>query len=64
MKDPVVYVKDTTAWTIGRVCQLHAEAVLGILPSLIAVLLESLGDSPQVSSNVCWVESLGIVFNW
>lgn len=54
MKDPVVYVKDTTAWTIGRVCQLHPNTVAPMLPTLIQVLLESLVDSPRVAANVCW----------
>ena len=28
MHDPSVVVKDTAAWTIGRVCELHAEAAI------------------------------------
>eukprot|EP01117_Protostelium_nocturnum_P006894 TRINITY_DN2471_c0_g1_i1.p1 TRINITY_DN2471_c0_g1~~TRINITY_DN2471_c0_g1_i1.p1 ORF type:complete len:845 (-),score=225.27 TRINITY_DN2471_c0_g1_i1:390-2924(-) len=54
MKDPVVYVKDTTAWTIGRVCQLHPAIVATGLSSVMSVLVESLDDSPRVSSYVCW----------
>lgn len=54
MKDSVVYVQDTTAWTIGRVCQLHPHTVGGFLTQVIQVLAESLGDSPRVASNVCW----------
>lgn len=53
--DPVVYVKDTTAWTIGRVCQLHPQTVMGGLQELITILAGSLGDSPRVAANVCWV---------
>jgi importin subunit beta-1 len=55
MKDSVVYVKDTTAWTLGRVCQLHPHTVGGYLQTVIQVLSESLGDSPRVAANVCWV---------
>jgi len=54
MRDQVVYVKDTTAWTLGRVCQLHPATVGSFLPSLVQVLLESLQDSPRVAANVCW----------
>ena len=28
MHDPSVVVKDTAAWTIGRVCELHTEAAI------------------------------------
>jgi len=54
MKDSVEYVKDTTAWTIGRVCQLHPHTVGGFLTNVITVLVESLSDTPRVASNVCW----------
>jgi len=54
MKDQVVYVKDTTAWTLGRVCQLHPQTVGGYLPQLIQVLAESFADSPRVAANACW----------
>lgn len=52
--DPVVYVKDTTAWTIGRVCQLHPQSVQGCLQDMIAMFLFSLQDNPRVASNICW----------
>jgi importin subunit beta-1 len=52
--DPVVYVKDTTAWTIGRVCQLHASALSGNLTNVVQILAQSLADSPRVAANVCW----------
>jgi len=54
MKDPVVYVKDTTAWTLGRVCQLHPHTVGGYLTNLVQVLVEALVDTPRVASNACW----------
>jgi len=56
MKDPNEYVKDTTAWTIGRVCQLHPETVL--TPATIQTMIETLGngmlDTPRVAANSCW----------
>jgi len=54
MKDPVLYVKDTTAWTIGRICQLHPQTVGGVLPTLVGTLADSLADNPRVASNSCW----------
>src|SRR5690349_9617781 len=54
MKDPVVYVKDTTAWTLGRVCELHPGTIGTYLPQLIQTLGEGLVDSPRVAANVCW----------
>jgi importin subunit beta-1 len=63
MKDPVMYVKDTTAWTLGRVCQLHPQAIGGGLPNVITVLAESLGENPRVASNVCWaIHNLAVAF--
>eukprot|EP01116_Phalansterium_solitarium_P013533 TRINITY_DN30919_c0_g1_i1.p1 TRINITY_DN30919_c0_g1~~TRINITY_DN30919_c0_g1_i1.p1 ORF type:complete len:857 (-),score=244.06 TRINITY_DN30919_c0_g1_i1:643-3213(-) len=52
--DTNVHVKDTTAWTIGRVCQLHPENVAPVLAQLVPVLLEALKESPKVAATVCW----------
>jgi len=54
MKDPNTLVKDTTAWTLGRIVSLHPQTVTGTVPQLFSVLVESLGDTPRVASNVCW----------
>mmetsp|Transcript_29586 Transcript_29586/g.41621 ORF Transcript_29586/g.41621 Transcript_29586/m.41621 type:complete len:852 (-) Transcript_29586:703-3258(-) len=63
MKDPVEYVKDTTAWTLGRVCQLHPEAIGGGLATVVAVLADSLNESPRVASNVCWaIHNLALAY--
>lgn len=63
MKDSNTYVKDTTAWTLGRVCQLHPQAIGGGLPTVIAVLAESLSETPRVASNVCWaIHNLAVAF--
>jgi len=62
-QDPVVYVKDTTAWTLGRVCQLHATTVLPFLQDVVTVFVVSLDDSPRVASNVCWaLHNLALAF--
>lgn len=61
--DPVVYVKDTTAWTVGRVCQLHPAVVASNLTEVMTVLASSLQDSPRVSANVCWaIHNLSLAF--
>lgn len=60
MKDPSVVVRDTTAWTVGRICELQPEAAINelYLAPLLQCLIEGLGAEPRVASNVCWV-SLG-----
>lgn len=54
MRDPVIYVKDTTAWTIGRICEFHPETVTNSLQNVITILVEALQDSPKVASNACY----------
>jgi len=54
MRSQVMLVKDTAAWTIGRICQLHPQAVTNKLTDLIRVLLESLKDEPRIAAKVCW----------
>lgn len=59
MKDPSVVVRDTTAWTMGRICELLPEAAINemYLAPLLQCLIEGLGAEPRVASNVCWVSS-------
>lgn len=61
MKDPSVVVRDTTAWTVGRICELLPEAAINevYLPPLLQCLIEGLGAEPRVASNVCWVSLAG-----
>merc|ERR1719431_2117908 len=56
MKDNSVVVKDTAAWTIGRVCELIPEAAINqaSLQPLLEVLVAGLASEPRVASNVCW----------
>lgn len=62
MKDPSVVVRDTTAWTVGRICELLPEATINevYLAPLLQCLIEGLGAEPRVASNVCWVSSEGL----
>jgi len=55
MKDSSALVKDTAAWTIGRICHLLPDVVgEKILDRLMVTLLGGLKDTPKVASNVCW----------
>ena len=55
LRDQNVHVKDTTAWTLGRICDLTTDALQPeILTLLIRGLLHSLGDAPRIVANSCW----------
>ncbi|NXA55908.1 IMB1 protein, partial [Nothocercus julius] len=59
MKDPSVVVRDTTAWTVGRICEMLPEAAINdiYLAPLLQCLIEGLSAEPRVASNVCWAFS-------
>ena len=61
LKDPSVAVRDTTAWTVGRICEIIPEAVITeqFLSPLLHALVEGLSAEPRVASNVCWVGNTG-----
>ncbi|CAG8501128.1 9352_t:CDS:10 [Paraglomus occultum] len=56
MKDSSPQVKDTTAWTLGRVSELLIECIKPEvhLHPLITALVYGLKDSPRIVSNCCW----------
>lgn len=56
MADQSVVVRDTVAWTIGRVCELIPEAVVSenYLGPLLHALMKGLSAEPRVAANVCW----------
>lgn len=54
MKDSNVYVKDTTAWTLGKICQLHTPSLGQFLGQVVQALGQGLDDSPRVAANCCW----------
>ena len=65
MKDSNVHVKDTTAWTLGRIFEfLHSPGsnfsavTASNLPRIMSVLLDSIKDSPNVAEKVC-----GAIYN-
>lgn len=59
MKDPSVVVRDTTAWTVGRICEMLPEAAINdiYLAPLLQCLMEGLSAEPRVATNVCWVRN-------
>jgi len=62
MKDANAHVKDTTAWTIGRIFEFVGQvspgttAVVsaGNLNEILKVLVEALVDKPHVAGKACW----------
>jgi importin subunit beta-1 len=56
MSDPQSQVKDTTAWTLGRICE---SLIASIKPdvhlhALVSALVAGLQDSPHIIANCCW----------
>ncbi|CAO3590196.1 unnamed protein product [Absidia cylindrospora] len=56
MQDPVVNVKDTVAWTLGRVCEFLPGCIKPEvhLHGLVTSLLHGLQDNPRIVGNCCW----------
>jgi len=59
MKDESVVVRDTTAWALGRICEVVSEAALAPnhLGPLLEALVEALQAEPRVAANACWALS-------
>jgi importin subunit beta-1 len=56
MADADVHVKDTTAWTLGRVCDLLIGSIKADvhLDLLVRALVNGLTDNPRIVANSCW----------
>ena len=56
LSDPHIMVKDTTAWTLGRICELHARSIpQDMFPTLVNGLMGKLmTESSKVSSQACF----------
>lgn len=56
MYDSNVIVRDTTAWTIGRICEVIPQVAIDaqFLEPLLQALLQQLKAEARVASNVCW----------
>lgn len=55
--DPFIQVKDSAAWTIGRVCEQVPSTVLDVdvLNHLLPALIDGLKRETRVATNICWV---------
>ncbi len=56
MNDPNAQVKDTVAWTLGRICDLLVQTIQPDvhLHPLITALVNGLNDNPRIAGNCCW----------
>lgn len=56
MADSNLQVKDTTAWTLGRICDTLIETIKPDvhLHPLIEALANGLRDNPRIVTNCCW----------
>ncbi|CAH0557204.1 unnamed protein product [Brassicogethes aeneus] len=59
MYDSSVIVRDTAAWTFGRICEIIPEAAIHetFLKPLLESLVTGLKAEPRVAANVCWAFS-------
>lgn len=59
MYDPNVIVRDTCAWTFGRICEIIPQSALcePYLKPLLEALLRGLKAEPRVATHVCWAFS-------
>jgi len=62
LKDSSIVVRDTAAWTVGRVCEILPDAVINehFLNPLLIAMVEGLNSEPRVAANVCWVRMLSL----
>lgn len=56
MNDSNLHVKDTVAWTLGRICDQLVSALQPDthLHPLVAALVNGLQDNPRIIANCCW----------
>ncbi|KAJ3482200.1 hypothetical protein NLI96_g7140 [Meripilus lineatus] len=56
MADPNVHVKDTVAWTLGKICEILVSTIKPDvhLRPLVSALVSGLRDSPRIIANSCW----------
>ncbi|XP_017769525.1 PREDICTED: importin subunit beta isoform X3 [Nicrophorus vespilloides] len=56
MYDNSVIVRDTAAWTFGRICEIIPEVAINepFLKPLLESFIRALKTEPRVAANVCW----------
>ncbi|XP_030762652.1 importin subunit beta-like isoform X3 [Sitophilus oryzae] len=59
MYDSSVMVRDTAAWTFGRICEIIPDVAINetFLKPLLESLITGLKAEPRVAANVCWAFS-------
>ncbi|XP_028402951.1 importin subunit beta-1-like [Dendronephthya gigantea] len=59
MHDPSTVVRDSAAWTVGRVCELLPDEAINpaYLNRLLEQMLTCLSAEPRVAANSCWAFS-------
>lgn len=57
LNDQRVPVRDTTAWTIGRIFEFVPLAAMNaqMISVICQALINRLADNPRVATNICWV---------
>lgn len=55
-RDSNTMVKDTVAWTLGRICDLNVSSLKPDehLHGLVSALVNMLEDKPRIIANCCW----------
>lgn len=59
LKHPMIEVRDTVAWCLGRVCETCQDVVVqpDVLQPMLPALSTALQQEPRVAANVCWALS-------
>jgi len=56
MRDDNVHVRDSSAYALGRICELCSSAIdpQEQLPTVIQALFEGLSSNPRMAASCCW----------
>ncbi|RQM28577.1 hypothetical protein B5M09_007912, partial [Aphanomyces astaci] len=54
MNDPNALVRDTTAWTIGRICEIHGVVMARCLGPLMQLIVAGLDQESKVAAHMCY----------
>lgn len=60
MQDSSMIVRDSAAWTVGRVCELLPDEAINpaYLHLLLTQMMSCLSAEPRVAANSCWVGTM------
>jgi len=57
LKDNSKSLRDTTCWTIGKMCEIHGDAIKDQLALVINSLLDRLDDGNEIVNHACFALS-------